>query len=137
MFITRQAELLHVPISNTNVLYKTTRHRRGKLWNYTAMDCNYAFVTFKCQLNSLLLLNNISAIANYIHQCNHGARIHENDIAVIYAISLLLLYFLCSLNGYSSQWEVHSINLNMYTILVVPSNCAQRSLIKISNSLMV
>ena len=29
------------------------------------------------------------------------------------------------LKGYSSQWDIHSINLhNMYTILVVPSNCA-------------
>ena len=33
------------------------------------------------------------------------------------------------LKGHSSQWEVHSINLHMYTILVVPSNCAERSLI--------
>ena len=38
-----------------------------------------------------------------------------------------ILQFL--LKGYSSQREVHSINLHMYTILVVPSNCAQRSLI--------
>ena len=33
------------------------------------------------------------------------------------------------LKGYSSQGEVHSVNLHMYTILVVPSNCAQRTLI--------
>ena len=33
------------------------------------------------------------------------------------------------LKGYSGQYEIHSINLHMYTILVVPSNCAQRSLI--------
>ena len=33
------------------------------------------------------------------------------------------------LKGYSSQWEVHSTNLHNYTILVVPSNCAQRSLV--------
>ena len=36
---------------------------------------------------------------------------------------------MCILKGYSSQWEVHSINLHNYTILVVPSDCAQRSLI--------
>ena len=34
-----------------------------------------------------------------------------------------------SLKGCSSQGEIHGINLHMYTILVVPSNCAQRSLI--------
>ena len=33
------------------------------------------------------------------------------------------------LKGYSSQGEVHNINLHMYTVLVVPTNCAQRSLI--------
>ena len=34
-----------------------------------------------------------------------------------------------TLKGYSSQRKVHSINLHMYNILVVPSNCAQISLI--------
>ena len=34
-----------------------------------------------------------------------------------------------ALKGYSSQWEIHSIYLHLYNILVVHSNCAQRSLI--------
>ena len=33
-----------------------------------------------------------------------------------------------SLKGYSRQGQVHSVNLQVYTVLVVPSNCAQRSL---------
>ena len=33
------------------------------------------------------------------------------------------------IKGYSSQWVVHSINVHMYAILVVRSNCVQRSLI--------
>ena len=37
------------------------------------------------------------------------------------------------LKGYSNQWEIHTIYLYLYNILVVHSNCAQRSLI--NNSL--
>ena len=49
---THHAELLHVPISKSIILYKTIRHCGVKLWNYMVktLDCTYAFVTFKSQL---------------------------------------------------------------------------------------
>ncbi len=40
-----------------------------------------------------------------------------------------MLHLWHPLKGYSSQWEVHSINVHMCTMLVVPCNCPQRSLI--------
>ena len=53
-----------VPITKSNVLYKTVRHRGVKLWNYMVktVDCTYAFATFKNQLKIFLLVNNISII---------------------------------------------------------------------------
>ena len=64
--MTHHAELLHFLISKTNVLYTNIRHRGVKLWVYTVktVDCNYAFVIFKCHLKSFLSLNNISALDN-------------------------------------------------------------------------
>ena len=43
---------MHVPISKVSVAYKTIRHRSVTLWHYIVktMDCNHAFVIFKCQL---------------------------------------------------------------------------------------
>ena len=63
---TRHAELLHVPISKSNVLYKAIRHGGVKLWNYMVktVDCTYAFVTFKSQLKIYLLVNNTSIVYN-------------------------------------------------------------------------
>ena len=63
---TRHAELLHVPISKSNAVYKTIRHCGVKLWNHMVktMDFTYAFVTFKSQLKRFLLVNNISIVYN-------------------------------------------------------------------------
>jgi len=48
------------------VLYKTIRYRGVKLLNDIGktMECDYTFVTFTCQLNSCLSLNNINPLDN-------------------------------------------------------------------------
>ena len=51
--------------------------------------------------------------------------IYSHDYSML-KISLCLVTLL---KGYSSQWDCHSIYLHLYNILVVHSNCAQRSLI--------
>ena len=53
---TRHADLLHVPISISSILYRTIRHCGVKLWNYTIKTvlCTSAFVKFKCQLEVLV-----------------------------------------------------------------------------------
>ena len=50
-YMTRHAELFEVPVSKYNALHKTIRHRDAKCGIITnTMDCNYGFITFKCQL---------------------------------------------------------------------------------------
>ena len=63
-YVTHHAKLLHVQISKPN---KRIRHRDVKLWNYMVkkMDCNYAFVAYKCHLKRLSSsLNNNSTLDN-------------------------------------------------------------------------
>ena len=61
------------------------------------------------------------------HKWLHILSIHGGHLCDTYiTCSSGFLIAVTVLKGYSIQWEVHSINLPMYNILVVPSNCAQR-----------
>ena len=60
-YMTRNAELLHVPFSKSNVLYKTFGHRGVKLCNYCKINVLLLCIrNIKMPTEKLLSLNHIS-----------------------------------------------------------------------------
>jgi len=104
-YVTRHAELLYIPISKTNVLYKTVKHLVVKLWNYIAgtMDYSYAFATFKCQLKGVLSSNDMQQQSSLHSQSAYSREWHCCDLCYYSTFSLLFvsLTALCfSFSGY-------------------------------------